>query len=89
MAMKPARPLLLYALHSGKLYGTERMALATANALRDSFDCVMMAPEGPALAESRRVGFEAVAFCRPVGVCGFALAAAREEKEDRVFLLPA
>ena len=58
----PEKPLLIYALHSGNLYGTERMALATASGLVDEFDIVMMAPDGPALAESRRLGFSAVPF---------------------------
>jgi glycosyltransferase involved in cell wall biosynthesis len=56
------RPLLIYALHSGNLYGTERMALATAQGLANEFDCVMMAPEGPALDEARRLGFQAIPF---------------------------
>ena len=59
------RPLLAYALHSGNLYGTERMALETASGLADEFDPVILAPEGPALAEARRRGFEAVAFAAP------------------------
>lgn len=54
--------LLVYALHSGNLYGTERMAIATADALADSFECVIMAPAGPALAESKRLGFRTVSF---------------------------
>ncbi len=58
----PARPVLIYALHSGNLYGTERMALATASGLAADFDCVMLAPEGPALDEAERLGFGAVAF---------------------------
>ena len=58
----PARPVLIYALHSGNLYGTERMALATALGLAAEFDCVIMAPEGPALTEARRLGFSAIAF---------------------------
>ncbi len=56
------KPLLIYALHSGNLYGTERMALATAVGLAEDFDCVMMAPDGPALAEARRLGFDTVPF---------------------------
>src|SRR5579885_3458574 len=56
------RTPLLYALHSGNLYGTERMALATAAGLADEFAPVIFAPEGPALAEARRRGFEARAF---------------------------
>lgn len=59
------RPLLAYALHSGNLYGTERMALETASGLADEFDPVILAPEGPALAEARRRGFGAVAFAAP------------------------
>jgi glycosyltransferase involved in cell wall biosynthesis len=62
MALNASRPLLIYALHSGNLYGTERMALATAGGLAGEFDCVIMAPEGPALAEGRRLGFITVAF---------------------------
>ncbi len=57
-----SRPSLIYALHSGNLYGTERMALATAAGLADEFDCVIMAPAGPALEEAIRLGFRAVAF---------------------------
>lgn len=53
---------LLYALHSGKLYGTERMALATAKALGRTFDPVIFAPPGEALDEARRMGFGAEAF---------------------------
>jgi glycosyltransferase involved in cell wall biosynthesis len=60
--MANIRPLLIYALHSGNLYGTERMALATAQGLAKEFDCAMMAPEGPALAEARRLGFTAIPF---------------------------
>lgn len=56
------RPLLAYALHSGNLYGTERMGLETAAGLSDSFDPVILAPEGPALAEARQRGMTAVAF---------------------------
>lgn len=53
---------LLYALHSGNLYGTERMALATAKGLGDEFDPVIFAPPGPALAEAARMGFTAREF---------------------------
>jgi glycosyltransferase involved in cell wall biosynthesis len=53
---------LLYMLHSGNLYGTERMALATADGLRDDFRPVMFAPAGPALTEAARLGFEVKAF---------------------------
>jgi glycosyltransferase involved in cell wall biosynthesis len=56
------RPSLIYALHSGNLYGTERMALATAAGLAGEFDCYIMAPPGPALEETRRMGSAAVPF---------------------------
>ena len=35
---------LIYALHSGNLYGTERMALATAAGLSDRVDPSILAP---------------------------------------------
>lgn len=53
---------LLYALHSGNLYGTERMALATAEGVASDFDPVIFAPPGPALTEAGRLGFEAIPF---------------------------
>ena len=40
---------LIYALHSGNLYGTERMALATLAGLSgDEFAPWLIAPPGPA-----------------------------------------
>ncbi len=56
---------LLYSLHSGNLYGTERMALATARGLREEFEIVFFAPEGPFHAEARRLGFETRLFTTP------------------------
>lgn len=53
---------LVYALHSGNLYGTERMALYTAQALLDRFEPVIMAPHGPALEQARMYGFRALPF---------------------------
>jgi glycosyltransferase involved in cell wall biosynthesis len=53
---------LVYALHSGELYGTERMALSTASGLVGDFSPIFMAPPGPALEEARRTGFTAIAF---------------------------
>lgn len=60
--MTHARTRLLYALHSGNLYGTERMSLDTASGLADEYDATFLAPEGPALAEAARRGFGAVPF---------------------------
>jgi glycosyltransferase involved in cell wall biosynthesis len=56
------KPPLLYALHSGQLYGTERMAIATAAALANEFDPVLLAPPGVALAEATRLGLRTVPF---------------------------
>lgn len=53
---------LLYALHSGNLYGTERMALATAEGLRDEYEPTMLAPPGPALEAAGPLGFGVRAF---------------------------
>jgi glycosyltransferase involved in cell wall biosynthesis len=53
---------LIYALHSGNLYGTERMALSTAAGLLDRFDPTIMAPRGPALEEARRRGYGVAPF---------------------------
>lgn len=56
---------LIYSLHSGNLYGTERMALSTASGLAAEFDPVIMAPPGPALDEARARGFQALPFSSP------------------------
>jgi len=53
---------LLYSLHSGALYGTERMALATAQALGPGYRVVIIAPEGPVHQEARRLGYETIVF---------------------------
>lgn len=47
---------LLYSLHSGNLYGTERMALATIEALGAEFDPIILAPAGPVHGEAQRLG---------------------------------
>ena len=56
---------LIYALHSGNLYGTERMALSTAAGLLDRFTPLIMAPPGPALEEAARRGYEVAPFRNP------------------------
>lgn len=53
---------LIYALHSGNLYGTERMALATAAGLTDEFDPVILAPKGPVSGEASRLGLACQSF---------------------------
>ncbi len=57
---------LLYCLHSGNLYGTERMALATVEGLRDEFDSVLIAPPGPIHEEAQRRGFKTMIFQGPL-----------------------
>ena len=49
---------VLYVLHSSQLYGTERMALATAEGLADEFETIFIGPPGPGLVEAQRLGFE-------------------------------
>jgi glycosyltransferase involved in cell wall biosynthesis len=47
---------LAYVLHSGQLFGTERMALATLHGLRDRFDGLIIAPSGPVHDAARAAG---------------------------------
>jgi glycosyltransferase involved in cell wall biosynthesis len=49
---------VLYVLHSSQLYGTERMALATAQGLADEFETIFIGPPGVGLIEAERLGFE-------------------------------
>ncbi len=60
MTVKKTR--LLYLLHSGNLYGTERMALVTLDGLRDQFEPVLFAPSGAVHDEARRLGIESHEF---------------------------
>lgn len=53
---------LLYILHSGGLFGTERMAIATALGLRGEYAPILFAPPGAALDEARRCGLAAESF---------------------------
>ena len=61
---------LIYALHSGNLYGTERMALATAEALAGQFAPVILAPPGPALQLADHMGIETHAFTGAADLSG-------------------
>jgi len=56
---------LLYVLHSGNLYGTERMALATAAGLTQDFTPTIFAPPGPALGEAEHLGLSVRPFSNP------------------------
>jgi len=56
------RALLLYILHSGNMYGTERMALSTAMGLKDHFRTILIAPPGAALTRAAESGLEVRSF---------------------------
>ena len=58
----PHLPPLIYVLHSGNLYGTEHMALATLTGLRHRFHPLLLAPDGPVHAEALRLGLETRVF---------------------------
>jgi glycosyltransferase involved in cell wall biosynthesis len=60
--MPTPRPALIYILHSSNLYGTERMALATAQGIADEFQPIFIAPDGPALFEAEKLGFGTARF---------------------------
>nr|WP_314899832.1 glycosyltransferase family 4 protein [uncultured Deefgea sp.] len=53
---------LLYILHSGQLYGTERMAMATLKQLTNSGIPVLFAPDGPVHQEAKRQGIQSHVF---------------------------
>lgn len=60
MTIKQTR--LLYLLHSGNLYGTERMALVTLDGLRDELTPLLLAPPGPVHDAARALGIETHEF---------------------------
>lgn len=49
---------LIYLLHSGQMFGTERMALATLQALQPGCTGIVVAPPGPVHAAARHLGLE-------------------------------
>ena len=53
-------PPLAYILHSGQMFGTERMALATLAALRGRCDGLVIAPPGPVHAAAHAAGLASV-----------------------------
>lgn len=55
-------PTLIYILHSGQLYGTERMALATLAELACRVEAVLLAPPGPVHDEAQRLGIRSLSF---------------------------
>lgn len=53
---------LIYVLHSGQLYGTERMAIATLSGLKDEFQPILLSPPGLAIQEGQRREFITLSF---------------------------
>ncbi len=53
---------IIYILHSGNLYGTERMALATLTGLEQQGRALLLAPPGPVHAEAERLGIQSRVF---------------------------
>lgn len=53
---------LLYLLHSGNLYGTERMALVTLDGLRTQLQPLLFAPPGPVHQAAAELGIETRVF---------------------------
>jgi glycosyltransferase involved in cell wall biosynthesis len=53
---------LLYVLHSGKLFGTERMAISTLIQLGVDFESVLLAPPGAAVEYALTQGIKALTF---------------------------
>jgi glycosyltransferase involved in cell wall biosynthesis len=53
---------IVYILHSGNLYGTERMALATMAGLRQQGHGLLLAPSGPVHAEALALGISSQVF---------------------------
>lgn len=53
---------IIYILHSGNLYGTERMALATLTGLEQQGRALLLAPPGPVHAEAERLGIRSRTF---------------------------
>lgn len=62
--MPPLQPLI-YVLHSGNLYGTEQMALATLQGLSAIWRPALFAPPGPVHAEADRRGISVQVFRSP------------------------
>jgi glycosyltransferase involved in cell wall biosynthesis len=58
-------PRLVYVLHSGNLYGTERMALATLEGLRADLSPILLSPPGPIMDEAAHRGIPSASFANP------------------------
>jgi glycosyltransferase involved in cell wall biosynthesis len=61
----------IYILHSGQLFGTERMAVRTLAALDDRFDKIIVAPCGPVHEHARAHGLGTVSIETPLDLARF------------------
>ncbi len=63
--MNASRARIVYVVHSGQAFGTERIALATLAALQDRGETLLVAPPGPAHELAREMGIASVTFGSP------------------------
>jgi len=59
---------LIYVLHSGNLYGTEQMALATLDGLRADHEPLLLAPDGPVHGAASALSIPSVGFTSPASL---------------------
>lgn len=75
---------LIYILHSGNLYGTEQMALATLQGLKQDYAVQLFAPAGPVHAEARTLGIPCTQFSSPWSLMRALLPSFRQSREIRL-----
>ncbi len=72
---------LLYILHSGQLFGTERMAIRTLQHLAGSFDGVIVAPPGPVHELASQCGLRSECFKSRTELAGLLWRASRLSRD--------
>ncbi len=75
---------LIYILHSGKLYGTEQMALATLQGLGERYAVHLFAPAGPVHAEAKALGIPCTLFSSPWSLLRALFPSFRKAREIRL-----
>ncbi|WP_176049702.1 glycosyltransferase family 4 protein [Burkholderia sp. BCC1644] len=75
---------LVYILHSGQLFGTERMAVRTLAGLGGCFDRIIVAPPGPVHEHVRAQGLRSVCVESPAALAGFLWRIGRTHRACRV-----
>lgn len=76
--------LVIYGVHSGRLYGTERMALATLAAISHEVDVELIAPPGPVHEEATARGIPSKEIAARYDLTGYL--ADQHRRRDVVFL---